>query len=190
MAVTEAARAAAQELADSFGVAPAIHLYREETGDLGVDVATFANCPAPGFHSVGTVTLSSYDLGHDASGLRLEIVGAYPSAAEDFPSMIASCALSAVRQGWLLRRGAVHPGVLGLYNLSTTLEHVFFTRPYLWGDGPRDLEADGRTTGWLMTVPISEAERAFAETKGAIALENLLAEKRVDVLDLNRPSAA
>jgi hypothetical protein len=188
MAVTEAARAAAQELADSFGVAPSIHVYREEAGDLGVDVATFADCPAPGFHSAGTVTLSAHDLGYDEMGLRLEIVGAYPSAAEDFPSMIASCALSAVRQGWRLRRGAIHPDVLGLYNLSTTLEHVFFTRPYLWGEGPRDLETDERTTGWLMAIPISDGERLFAEKEGAIALEDLLAAKGVNVLDLNRPS--
>ncbi|WP_019832160.1 suppressor of fused domain protein [Sphingomonas sp. PR090111-T3T-6A] len=188
MAVTEAARAAAQELADSFGAAPVIHAYREEAGDLGIDVATFADCPAPGFHSAGTTTLSAHDLGYDEMGLRLEIVGAYPSAAEDFPSMLASCAVSAVRQGWRLRRGAIHPGVMRLYNLSAALEHVFFTRPHLWGEGPRDIETEERTTGWLMAIPITEAERIFAETEGAVALEDLLAEKKANVLDLARPS--
>jgi hypothetical protein len=39
-----------------------------------------------------------------------------------------------------------------------------------------------------MAVPISETERAYAEASGAIALENLLAGHRVDILDLNRPS--
>ena len=188
MAVTETARAAAQELADSFGVAPRINVYRTESGEEGVDVATFADCPAAGVHSVGTVSLSDHDLGYDHDGLRLEIVAAYPAAAEAFPNMIASSALAVIRGDWRLRRGAVHTDVLGMYGLSTTLEHVVFVRPFLWGDGPRDLDAGGRKIGWLMAVPISEAERAYSEASGAIALENLLAEHRVDVLDLNRPS--
>ncbi len=188
MTATETACAAAQELADSFGVAPKINVYRTESGEEGVAIATFADCPAPAIHSVGTVSLSDHDLGYDHDGLRLEIVAAYPAAAQAFPNMIASSALAVIRGDWRLRRGAVHPDVVKMYGLSATLEHVVFVRPFLWGDGPRDLDAGGRTIGWLMAVPISEAERAYAEASGAIALENLLAKHRVDSLDLNRPS--
>jgi hypothetical protein len=66
MTATETARAA-QELADSFGVAPKINVYRAEAGEEGVDIATFTDCPAPAIHSVGTVSLSDHDLGYDVA---------------------------------------------------------------------------------------------------------------------------
>jgi hypothetical protein len=191
MSVSKGSRAAAQELTDTFGVAPsAINAYHADGQTDGVTIAVFADSPAPGLSSVGTVSLSDHDLKLEPADLRLEIVAVYPSTTANFPNAVAECANAAIRNGAPLSRGAVHPYVLITYGLSKTLEHLLFTLPFSWQDGPKILSLDERTTAWLQAVPISEAERLYAEREGAVALEDLLARHRVDVTDLNRESVA
>ncbi|MGY4396044.1 hypothetical protein ACVWZA_001217 [Sphingomonas sp. UYAg733] len=191
MTVSSGSQAAVQELADTFGAVPtAINAFYAQGQTEGVNIAVFADSPAEGVNSVGTVTLSDHDLKLDPAELRLEIVAIYPSSAVSFPNAIADCAVATFRDGAPLQRGAVHPYVMTRYDLSQTMEHLMFTLPFSWKGGPKTLTLDDRTTAWLQAVPISEAERAYAEREGAAALEELLAQHKVDVTDLNRESAA
>ncbi len=191
MTASNGSKAAVQELADTFGVAPStINAYHADGETGGVTIAVFADCPVPGINSVGTISLSDHDLKIEPADLRLEIVAVYPSTAANFPSAISDCAIASFKDGTPLRRGAVHPYVMTRYGLSTTMEHLMFTLPFSWHDGPRILTLEDQTIAWLQAVPISEAERAYAEREGAAALEDLLTKHRVDVTDLNRESAA
>lgn len=189
MTISNGAKAAAQELVDAFGMTPMINTFTPDTGGRPVDLAIFDDCPVEGVGSVGSVSLSDHDLGFE-QGLRIEIVAVFPSTAANFPRAIGSSALAVINEGWPLRRGAVHPGIMPLYGLSDTLEHLVFVAPFSWAGRPQILTVEDRTIGWLQAVPISEAERAYAERNGAVALEELLAGQRIDVSDLNRDSVA
>ncbi len=189
MTVTENASLAAQTLVDACGASPAIKAYGDEARTWSVDIALFADRPVEGFSTAGTVSLSDHGLGLE-QGLRIEIVAVFPAAADAFPQALASSAVAAISQGWRIRRGAVHPDILRMYDLSDTLEHLLFAAPYLWGDALAPVRCGDLTIAWLLAVPISEAERAYAEKHGAVALENLLAEHKIDITDLNRASVA
>lgn len=187
MKVSQGSLAAAQELADTFGLAPLVKTYTKIGSAQGINIAMFADCPAPGLNSLGTVSLSDHDLGLQL-GVRLEIVAVYPAGSDQFPHAVAHCAIMAAADGEPMQRGAVYPDAIKSYLADATMEHLFFVMPFVWGDGPHKIEHDGLSTLWLQAVPISEAERLYAEAQGAMALENLLAEREVNVADLNRAS--
>jgi hypothetical protein len=188
MTVSDLAHASAQELADTFAASPRFVGCRNTDEGVRIDVAIAESGPDERLASAGTVTLADHDLGFDA--IRLQIVAAYPRDAADFSRAVGTCALATIEEGWPLRWGAVHPEVLTLYGLSETLAHLYFMPPFSWPDGPKPLTVGERRIEWLQAVPISEAERAFAEANGADALEKLLVAGDIDVTDLERPSVA
>lgn len=188
MTVSDLAHASAQELADTFGVSPRFVGCRNTDEGVQIDVAIADVGLDKKLASAGTVTLADHDLGFE--GIRLQIVAAYPQSAVDFSRAVGTCALAAVEEGWPLRWGAVHPNVLTVYGLSETLAHFYFMPPFSWPDGPKPLSVAELQIEWLQAVPISEAERAFAEANGAEALEKLLVAADIDVTDLKRRSVA
>ncbi|MGN6279152.1 MAG: suppressor of fused domain protein [Sphingomonas sp.] len=187
MTVSDLADASAQELADTFAGAPEFVGCHNDGDPLRIDLALCADSPGQGVASLGTVTLADHDLGF--GGTRLQIVAVYPTSAVDFSRAIGTCALNVVGQDWPLRWGAVHPDILTLYGLSNTLEHLFYVPPFSWPEGPRSLAIGDHSVEWLQAIPISEAERAFAETEGAAALQEVLLKARIDVTDLGRKSS-
>jgi len=187
MTVTDNAWVAAQTLTNACGVSPKVSVYSDEAGSQSVDMALFADCPAAGLSTIGTVSLSDHHVGLE-HGLRIEIVAVFPSAAGAFPQALAGSAIATIGQAWRIRRGAVHPDILRMYDLSDTLEHLLFVKPYLWGQALDPVVCGAYTIAWLLAVPISEAERAYAEQHSAIALEDLFAAHKIDITDLNRAS--
>ncbi|HEU4958884.1 MAG TPA: suppressor of fused domain protein [Sphingomonas sp.] len=186
MPVSESAHASAQELADTFGGSPTFVACRNEGDARTIDLALCADSPSAGVSSLGTVTLADHDLGHDE--VRLQIIAVYPGTATDFSRAVGTCALNVVQQGWPLRWGACHPDVLTLYGLSKTLAHLYYVPPFSWPNGPKRLTVGGRRVEWLQAIPVSEAERAYAEEHGAAALEKLLADTPIDITDFDRSS--
>lgn len=63
-----------------------------------------------------------------------------------------------------------------------------FVSPFLWSDQLETLEFDDKKVTWLQAIPISEAEYAYVDKNGAEALEDILEEAEVDILDLERKS--
>jgi hypothetical protein len=186
MTISDLAQASAQELADTFAASPAFVGCRNSDNGIRIDLAVCESGPDERFTSAGTVTLADHDAGFDT--VRLQIVAIYPRAASAFSRVLGGSALSVVERGWPLRWGAVHPDVLTPYGLSATLEHLYFMPPFSWPAGPTPLTVGDRRIEWLQAVPISEAERAFAEADGAEALEEKLLEADIDVTDLDRAS--
>jgi len=179
MTISDLANASAQELADTFAASPTfVGCYNNDQG-ARIDVAIADNVADGRLASAGTVTLADHDLGYGDT--RLQIIAVYPREAADFSRAIGTCALSTIEQAWPLRWGAVHPDVLTLYGLSQALPHFYFLPPFSWADGPKPLTIGEQRVEWLQAIPISEAERAFAEANGADALEKLLVGADIDV---------
>lgn len=191
MSASEEAQQIASALADAFRVGaafdvmPQVRRYGDPTDHGTIDLLTCADSPQRGITSYGTIGLSRHAR-PNATDLRVELVGAFSSAVPGFAEVLANCAFSAINDGAPLRLGVVHGEVMG--DLSATLPHVMFFSPFLWGDAPETLILADKTVAWLMAVPISEVERAYAEIEGANALEALFARADINILDPNRPS--
>ncbi len=192
MSVSDEAQQIARVLADTFRVGPTtqpeIRRYGDESDKSTVDLLCCADSPMEGVTAYGTVRLSDHGLGA-ASDLRVEIIGAFPTALPAFANVMATCAFNVINHGAPLRPGMIHGQAMGLYDLSTTLRHVMFVSPFLWGDRPETLKLPDRTVAWLMAVPITEAERLYAAEHGSNALEQLFERENINVLDPNRASA-
>lgn len=186
MSVSEECRLAARELMRTWRAQPQVSRYWDEPERTSVDIAVCENSPWEGITGVGTLGLSEHSLGFAPLDLRVELVGAFPASAIEFPNLVSTCAFNIIKEGWPARPGGLHPNVMAMYDLSSTLHHVMLVDPFLWEDGPATLELPQRTIAWLMIVPISESELRFAETAGPDALSGLFEQHSIDIVDLNR----
>ena len=193
MSVSEEAQHIASALADAFRVGaafdamPRVRRYGDRDDKGAVDLLGCADSPEKGITAYGTIGLSDHAR-ENAADLRVELVGAFPTARPGFADVMATCAFSMINDGAPLRPGVVHGDVIAMHDLSRTLRHVMFFSPFLWGDEPSSLVLADRTVAWLMAVPISEVERAYAAEAGPNALEELFARANINILDPDRPS--
>lgn len=179
----------ATHLAAVFSGLPQVINFSDEAGKHDVAVLRAKNSPVKDIDSYSTIGLS--DLEQTFEGLdkpiRVELVGACGSDVTKFDNLLSTAAFCVLNHGWPCHPGAIFADLVTLYQLSETLEHLFLVDPYLW-DGLDELTLPDREVLWLMAVPISEAEAAFAEENGSDALEDLFEKNQIDVFDLNRPS--
>jgi antitoxin YqcF len=68
------------------------------------------------------------------------------------------------------------------------MKHILFVPPYGWESEFLMLDLPSRKVSWLMALPISDAELKFFHETESGELENLFAEKHIDMCDLNRKS--
>jgi hypothetical protein len=80
--------------------------------------------------------------------------------------------------------GIVHPDAVRLYRPAAALAHVLFVPPFLWPLATQTFPA--KTVAWLLAVPISDGELAYARGRGAAALERAFEDRQIDVFDLDR----
>ena len=179
------ARLAFNELARVWGARPQVFRHADEREQNFIPVASLEGSPVNGITAVGTVGLSDHDLG--LPGVRVELVGAFPSSFEVGASVAATCAFNAFKDGLATRPDAIHSNVLSLYRPSGRLPHIMLVDPFLWDDGPTTLAAEGFSVAWLMMVPISEQERLFARGEGGAALTSRFEKNQIDIFDLDRP---
>jgi antitoxin YqcF len=187
---TPEGRLIAQAVAVAFGGRPAVFKYWDDARTSSVDVAERRDCPQPGVTSYSTLSLSEwplFDNGREYQDTRIELVGACESTVSGFGEAISTAAFCVINSKWFCFPGAVFPDVLAIHEISPTLQHMFFVEPFLW-TGLSTLRLPGRIVSWLMAVPISEAEYAYAIDRGHEALNRLLVEKQIDVFDLARQS--
>ncbi|MDR3361093.1 MAG: suppressor of fused domain protein [Bifidobacteriaceae bacterium] len=119
--------------------------------------------------------------------LRVEFLVAVGSEFEVFGKVMSSCAFNISKLGYSVHPGTVCPDVISQYDPTLAMRHVMFESVFQW-DAVPNLELPEMTVTWLSPVPISDAEFEFRSVNGAEALRDLLEERSVDVLDLNRPS--
>ncbi len=186
MEVSKNAKAAFSELARISGQRPKVSKFYDEAEGHSVMVAECENTPVEGMIGVSSLGLSDHEIG--LADLRVELIGAFALQFEEAANVVATCAFNAIKDGWAVTPDSVHPNVIRMYHPSTTVPHALLTDPFLWENGPQTLDCDELKIAWLMMVPIAEAELAFAEIHGMLALTNRLAEEQVDIADLDRKS--
>jgi hypothetical protein len=120
--------------------------------------------------------------------VRAELVGACSSSFIEFPNVLATAAFNIIKSRWFCAPGVVFPDVFAMYRPESSMAHVLFVSPFLWEDGLQTVSLPDRKVAWLLAVPISEAERAFAVEHGPKRLEELFEQRQIDIFDPDRPS--
>jgi len=186
-------KAVARHALAVFGGTPVVHAYHhDQIETLSIDMLEVDDSPEDGLVSYSTLGLFAVALRHD-DGLpmetRVELCAEVPDDLDQWGTVMATAAFGLMRDERAAIPGRVLPGCVSEYYPDTTVPHLYLCVPYSWQDGrfPR-LELDGMMVNWLQAVPISEAERAFIESEGHEAFEDLLLDQSPDLYDLLRES--
>ncbi|RCS56458.1 suppressor of fused domain protein [Parvibium lacunae] len=169
---------------------PPIFHFWDDDHISDVYVLEAVNSPQHGVTSYATVGLSDHQLMHQGKdfGTRVEIVGACGSKFPDFGNVLATLAFCVINSKWFCAPGIIFPDVIKMYGHSLTMSDIYFTYPFLWDDRLKSARLSERDIAWLLAVPISKEESAFAQEFGSKKLEELFSEKDIDIYNLNRPS--
>lgn len=173
------------------GAKPTVDRYGEDHEDsYWVDVMRTVDCPQPGVTSYATLGMSRFDNGglqSEGKPLRVELLGACQSEFIELPRALNSCALNVAKSGYQVRPGVVHPNVLAIHVPEIQLKHLLLVPPFLWGSKPALREFDDIVVDWLLAVPISDSEVEFARRYDSDRLQQVFAERQIDMFDINRP---
>jgi antitoxin YqcF len=189
--VTRYQKQVAKHTALAFGVEkPPITQYWDDNKKNGVFILEANNNPQSGVNSYATIGLSEHPLMHKGKefSTRVEIVGVCGSVFSDFANIVATVAFCIINSRWFCAPGIIFPDVVSMYKKSNTMSDIYFANPFLWEERFASTSFDGQKVAWLLAVPISKAEREFAQINGPEKLEDLFSKKDIDIYDLNRPS--
>ena len=189
--VSEQQKNIAKHLAMVFSVdKPPIIQYWDDQRKSDVYLLQAENVPQLGVTSFATIGLSDHPLFFEGKEFeaRVELVGACHSGCPNYANVLATAAFCIINSKWFCAPGMIFPGVLDMYDLSSTMSDIYFAHPFLWGDRLMSTILGGRTIAWLLAVPVSKAETEFARKFGPKKLEELFVEKDIDIFNLNRAS--
>lgn len=170
---------------------PPIRRFLDANEQSDVFVMTAADCPQVGVNTFATVGLSEHSLMKDGSVFptRVELVAACGTAYSGLENVVSTAAFGVINSKWFCAPGVIFPGVVSMHpGVSETMSDVYFTHPFLWETRLRSTELSGRTVAWLLVVPVSKRETAFALANGSDKLAYLLERSDIDIFNLNRPS--
>lgn len=188
-------RDVAHNATDAFGLAadarPLVTRFDQDLEGATVEIVECPDIPKVGLVSYATIGMSLFDNALEArnKSLRVELVAAAESGWNIIRNGLAGCAFNVASGEYQARPDVIFPGVMAGYDQSTTVPHGLLASPYPWSTIP-DLETDLEIVTWLMLVPISEGEFAFASKNGIEGLKDLLEQTNANVFDLSRPSSA
>jgi hypothetical protein len=179
-----------QHAAKAFGGTPRVTRFWDDPHMHSADILICDDAPGPGFCSYSTLTLSDSPLIQRGKKFpaRIEIAGACASDVEGFANAISTAAFFVMKDKWVCRPGVVFETMLRMYDLSATMEHLYFTAPSQWPALNTTLELKTKKVTWLWAIPISEAESRFIAEHGDERFEELLESSGADVFDIHRPS--
>ncbi|MFG6892039.1 suppressor of fused domain protein [Burkholderia pseudomallei] len=190
-AVSSQQKVLAAHIALAMGVErPPIFRYWDENRKSSVCILEAANRPQDGVTAYATIGLSDHPLmlkGREFDA-RVELVGACGSAFTGFSNVLATAAFCVINSGWFCAPGIIFPNVVSMYKASVTLSDIYFAHPFLWEQEFKSTLIGDLRVAWLLAVPVSKAESAYAQSYGPEQLEARFAERDIDIYDLNRAS--
>lgn len=189
MAVSEEDKRIFNHACGVFGSRGKVICHRDDDGNRPLDVLACEDEPASGVTSYSTIGLSTklkqWET-RDGLPFGVELCGACNSEITYFPNVLITAAYYAMSNAWELEPDVVHPGIVGEYELSETMKHLFLIVPFLWEPDFGKLYHAESMTVWLQGVPISDAELQFQQEFGSRALKTHLEEHEVMTLDIHR----
>lgn len=179
----------AKSALQAFGGNPQVSKYWDENNINNIDILSTIDRPYEGITSYSTIGLSDYSIEYTVNDipLRIEIVGATASVYNLFPNVLATCAFCIINSNYLVSHGEVFQDIIKMYYPNSEMKHVLFVSPFLW-EGLKTLDFPNKKVAWLLAVPISENEYAYAQENGTNSLEELFEAKEIDIFDLERKS--
>jgi hypothetical protein len=189
MSVTNQQKELANHTASAMRVEkPPISRYWDENEKSSVYILEAADCPQRGVTSYATIGLSDHPLMFKGKEFdtRVELVGACSSSFAGFANLLSTAAFCVINSGWFCAPGIIFPDIVSIYKSSKTLSDIYFAHPFLWGDRLKSTLIGDRQLAWLLAVPVSKEETAFAQSHGPEQLEALFEERNIDIYDLNR----
>jgi hypothetical protein len=181
-------RTVAQTVGNVFGGDWKVHDYYDDARRSHVDLLSAKDRPERGVSSFATIGLSDHPIYKDGKPLkkpRVELVGACASTFSKFPNVLATAAFEVINDRQFIAPGIVFPGAVSRYLRNTPMRNILFVPPFLW-EGLDTLELPTKTVAWLLAVPISDSELKFAIKEGPAKLEDIFAEKQIDIFDIRR----
>jgi hypothetical protein len=180
----------ARHAVGALGGKPRVVAHWDEPEEHSVDIAICENATSRGLTSYSTVNLSDTPLMHKGREypVRIELVGACKGKVEKFANVLSTAAFFVMKEKWFCRPGVVFETLVGMYKLSKTLEHLYFTAPSQWPELNKTLKLKTKKVTWLWAIPISEAESRYIAEHGDEKFESLLEESDADVFDIRRKS--
>lgn len=157
---------------------------------IDILISTYETDDSVSFSTIGLSDHPLMEQGND-SGLRVEFVGTCDAEQADFANgagfanILATAAFRVINSGWFCYPLMIYPNIVKEIT-ETTLEHILFTPPFVWEPDISTLDLETKRVLWLMIVPISESEYAFAIDNSPEGLEDKLAEAEVEIRDLER----
>lgn len=190
--ISEDNKAIAQAVMHAFGGNPQITRFWDEPKIQSVDVLECIDRPEVGVSSFATIGLSDYPNRAEPGGkdIRVELLGACACETSGFDHVLSMAAFCVINTRRFCGPGVIFPNAIAMYDLSRTMKHLMFVRPFLWDDSLTMMELETKRVTWLLSVPISEAEYAFAKQHGSAALEEKFELQHIDIFDLHRPCLA
>lgn len=171
---------------------PEFSCYWDKDNIVSIDMATWNEWPEKSNVVISTLNLSQYDeykYGKLYTDAKTEFLGVCRQKYTDiYQSILATCVFCVVKGRWFCAPNAIFPDVIKIHNVSDTMQHVFFDSPFLWPESLSCVSLDGIRTGWLMTIPISDAEYQYAIDHSVEALGDLLEKHDIDYRDIHRKS--
>ena len=169
---------------------PPISRYWDESEKNSVYILAAADRPQKGVTSYATIGLSDHPLMFKGRefGTRVELVGACGSAFAGFANILSTAAFFVINSCWFCAPGVIFPDIASMHKASDTLSDIYFAHPFLWDERLKSAVIGSRQVAWLLAVPISKEETAFAQRHGPDRLEALFEEKNIDIYDMNRAS--
>jgi hypothetical protein len=189
-AVSEDNKAIANHLAQVFSSPIKVHQHWDEPEKHSTHVFYAPDKPVRGVVSYGTIGLSDHQL-HVPAGradFGLELVAACDAAVSSFPDMLATAALCVGKDQWQCYSGAIFNDIVRMYGASKTMSNLCFVDPFLWDDPFLTWDLSQKKVAWLQAIPISDAERDFADEHGFDQLRELFLKHQIDVCDIGRAS--
>ncbi len=189
--ITQENQNLAQFVGKVFGDDWSIAEHLDENQQLVVYVLSGKDADLPDVISHATIGLSDRALGKDKSEIPLgaEIVACGPKDVDYLDGALANVANAVLTHNMLCKPGTIFANALGVYDKTCALKHFLFTVPSMWNDTLYPLQFKTKTVLWLQAIPITDAEKEYAEKHGASALGEKLEETKVDLTDFGRASA-
>jgi hypothetical protein len=155
-----------------------------------INLVTVVNSPRDAINSYSTIGLSDHSIGVTMGTVPLgvEIVGACHEKYADFPKIIAACALKVIQSTAKFHPGAVFKDIISAYYPDVDMKHILFVPPYGWDHDLLTLQLPTKWVGWLMALPISDAELRFYNTTESGELQERVTETGTNIYDLKRAS--
>lgn len=178
---------------DFIGGNATVNAYHNKSNTKQIEIMTSTDTMYKQVDIHSTIGLSNTELGlcTDGRSLRVELISVGDKGDEITAKIMASIALEVMDKGLQsCYYGRIYSGIIHQYDNTHDMKHVILLAPNGYWDKYRllEFEHENIVVVWLLLVPISDAEKAFIDTNGVPAFEELLSRQTTDVTDRKRKS--